>query len=66
MKVGDVVRLWRLNNDYVTREPTDRIGVVVSFANWTKDVFVFMMDGNRERFHPSALRIISAAARGSD
>jgi hypothetical protein len=64
VKVGDVVRLYRLNDDYVTREPTERIGLVASFSNWTKDVFVFM-DGKQERFHPDALRIISAAARGT-
>ena len=63
MKIGDVVRLWRLNDDYHTREPTDRIGLVASFSNWTKDVFVFM-DGKQERFHPDALRVISPVRAG--
>ena len=65
MKVGDVVRLWRLNDDYTTRSPTDRVGVVVSTDyqfGGTKDVFVFM-HGKRERYHPDALRVISAARK---
>ena len=63
MKVGDVVRLWRLNDDYHTREPTDRIGVVVGFSKHPPDAHVFM-DGKRERFARCALRVISPAHAG--
>ena len=58
MKVGDVVRLWRLNDDYVTREPTERIGVGIGFSDWLSDVYVFM-GGKKDRFHPDALRVIA-------
>ena len=60
MKVGDVVRLWRLEQDFTTRTPTDRIGVVLGFPPFQNDVIVFM-DGKRDRYHPNALRVISAA-----
>ena len=60
VKVGDVVRLWRLEQDFTTRTPTDRIGVVLEFHPFPNDVIVFM-DGKRERYHPNALRVISAA-----
>ena len=60
MKVGDVVRLWRLEKDFSTRTPTDRIGVVLGFHPFPNDVIVFM-GGQRDRYHPSALRVISAA-----
>ena len=60
MKVGDVVRLGRLEQDFTTRTPTDRIGVVLEFHPFPNDVIVFM-DGKRERDHPNALRVISAA-----
>lgn len=60
MKVGDIVRLWRLEEDFSTRTPTDRIGVVLGFHPFPNDVIVFM-DGKRDRYHPNALRVISAA-----
>jgi hypothetical protein len=60
VKVGDVVRLWRLEQDFTTRTPTDRIGVVLGFHPFPNDVIVFM-DGKRDRYHPNALRVISAA-----
>ena len=60
MKVGDVVRLWRLEEDFTTRTPTARIGVVLGFHPFPNDVIVFM-DGKRDRYHPNALRVISAA-----
>ena len=60
MKVGDVVRLWRLEKDFTTRTPTDRIGVVLGFHPFPSDVIVYM-NGQRDRYHPSALRVISAA-----
>ena len=60
MKVGDVVRLWRLEKDFTTRTPTDRIGVVLGFHPFPNDVNVFM-DGKEDRYHPDALRVISSA-----
>ncbi len=61
MKVGDVVRLWRLEQDFTTRTPTDRIGVVLEFEPFPNDVIVFFTDGRRGRYHPDALRVISPA-----
>ncbi len=63
MKVGDIVRLWRLEEDFTTRTPTDRIGVVLEFHPFPDDVIVFFTDGRRGRYHPAALRVISAARR---
>ena len=60
MKVGDVVRLWRLEQDFTTRTPTDRIGVVLEFHPFPNDVNVYM-DGKEDRYHPDALRVISSA-----
>ena len=60
MKVGDVVRLWRLEQDFTTRTPTDRIGVVLGFHPFPNDVNVYM-DGKEDRYHPDALRVISSA-----
>jgi hypothetical protein len=61
VKVGDVVRLWRLEKDFTTRTPTDRIGVVLGFEPFPNDVIVLFMNGQRDRYHPNALRVISAA-----
>ena len=60
MKVGDVVRLWRLEQEFTTRTPTDRIGVVLGFHPFPNDVNVYM-DGKEDRYHPDALRVISSA-----
>ena len=60
MKVGDLVRLWRLEKDYTTRTPTNHIGIVYSLSNWTKDVFVSMASIKHSgRYHPDALEVLS-------
>jgi len=70
MKVGDMVQLWRLKDNYVDREPTEHIGIVVEFHKHMPDAYVYL-DGKKERFYIDALRVIAPAigavpARGAN
>ena len=60
MKVGDMVQLWRLKDNYVDREPTEHIGIVVEFHKYMPDAYVYV-SGKKERFYIDALRVIAPA-----
>ena len=64
MKVGDLVRLWRLEEDHITRTPTNHVGIVYALSNWTVDVFVSMTSIEHSgRFHPNALEVLSEGSK---